>query len=90
MCNERDSTLTLVGWDSERGLIVDAQGGIALLDDDLTVAAIWYYSGLISHWNKKHDRAVYVPSMRSARGARPDTAMGISCGSEKEPISSGS
>jgi hypothetical protein len=57
-------TLTLLGWDSNRGLIVDAEAGIALLDDTQAVAAIWHYSAMIGHWGKKHDRAVYVPSMK--------------------------
>jgi len=55
--------LTLLGWDAEARRIVDGNGGVALLDDSGRVAAIWPYTGLIGHWRRKHNRAVYVPSM---------------------------
>lgn len=56
-------TLALQGWDGTSARISDDRGGIALLDESGNVAAIWHFTGLISHWAKKHDRAVYVPSM---------------------------
>ncbi len=59
-------TLVLLGWDSVHGLITDADGGVALLDAADSVAAMWHYSGMITHWKNKHDRAVYVPSMKHA------------------------
>lgn len=58
-------TLALVGWDETNGKIIDDRGGVALVDDAGTVAAFWHFAGLISHWSSKHDRAVYVPSMRA-------------------------
>ena len=57
--------MELVGWDSSRSRIADANGGITLLDEADTVAAMWHFTGLIKHWQRKHDRAVYVPSMKS-------------------------
>lgn len=57
-------TLTLTGYDSESGRIKDASGGIALVTSTDIVAALWDFSGLISHWNRKHAKAVYVPSMK--------------------------
>ena len=39
-------------------------GGIHLVDTDGTRAASWAFEGLISHWNRKHARACYVPSIR--------------------------
>jgi hypothetical protein len=63
-----DSTglrLALLGWDTEAGRITDDGGGVALLDDSGVIAALWPFAGLISHWKKKHNRAVYVPSMRA-------------------------
>jgi len=63
-----DSTglrLVLLGWDTEKGRITDDGGGVALVDDSGVVAALWHFARLISHWKKKHDRAVYVPSMRA-------------------------
>ena len=55
--------LLLQGWDAATGRITDDRGGVALVDDDGNTAALWPFAGLISHWKKKHDRAVYVPSM---------------------------
>lgn len=63
-----DSTglrLVLLGWDTEKSRIVDDGGGVALVDDAGIVTASWPFAGLISHWKKKHNRAVYVPSMRA-------------------------
>ncbi|WP_073197533.1 MvaI/BcnI family restriction endonuclease [Roseovarius marisflavi] len=39
-------------------------GGIHLIDADGTRAATWAFEGLISHCNRKHARACYVPSIR--------------------------
>ena len=39
-------------------------GGIHLVDFDGAKAATWAFEGLISHWNRKHARACYVPSIR--------------------------
>lgn len=57
--------LSLLGWDAASHRIVDGDGGLALVDDLGVVAAMWHFTGLIGHWRKKHDRAVYVPSMKS-------------------------
>jgi MvaI/BcnI restriction endonuclease family len=55
-------TLTLIGYDYESGKIVGNNGGIALLDGNQDVAAIWDFTGLIKHWSKKHKQAAYVPA----------------------------
>lgn len=55
--------LELLGYDTEAGKIVDADGGIALLNDAGDIAASWGYTKLIDHWKRKHNKAVYVPSM---------------------------
>jgi hypothetical protein len=57
-------TLTTPGFEAETGLLRDPAGGIALVADDGTVAAMWHFRGLIEHWQRKHLRAVYVPSQR--------------------------
>lgn len=57
-------TLTLTGYDAEKGKIIDASGGIALITSKDKVAALWDFSGLIAHWNRKHAQAVYIPSMK--------------------------
>lgn len=55
-------TMTLPGYDSERGRITDANGCIALVSDSGEVAASWAFSRLLSHWARKHSKAAYVPS----------------------------
>ena len=55
-------TLRLLGYDSARGRITDASGGIALIDDTGIEAAVWRYADLIDHWKRKHASAAYVPS----------------------------
>ncbi|MDK2972859.1 MAG: hypothetical protein PWP23_2614 [Candidatus Sumerlaeota bacterium] len=55
-------TLVLDGYNSDTQKIDDPSRGITLIADNDEVAAVWHYSGLISHWQRKHERAVYVPS----------------------------
>lgn len=56
-------TLKLLGYDRERGRIVDPHASFALLNDEGEIAAEWHYAGLLTHWNRKHDKAAYVPSL---------------------------
>lgn len=56
-------TLTLTGYDMATGKILDSSGGIALLTKDGEEAAIWHYSDIMKHWNRKHSKAAYVPSI---------------------------
>ena len=58
--------LVLEGYDPEQGKITDVDGQIALINRTDKVAASWRFKGLISHWNRKHAKAVYVPSMMRA------------------------
>lgn len=44
--------------------IHDPSGGLTLQDDDGNIAAMWPFAELISHWNRKHARAAYVPAER--------------------------
>ena len=55
--------LALDGYDEEAGKIVDVDGGIVLLNKIGEVAAKWGFVGLMEHWKRKHERAVYVPSL---------------------------
>ncbi len=57
-------TMQLFGFDSTHGKITDANGAVALVSDTGVVAAKWGFSGLLTHWARKHAHAVYVPSMR--------------------------
>lgn len=61
-------TLTLPGYSS--GVITDANGSIALIDDGGTIAASWSFAGLMQHWTRKHAHAVYVPSEKAQQGSR--------------------
>lgn len=56
--------LELEGINSTGDGIHDAEGGIRLVDDDGRVAAKWPFASLLEHWNHKHARAAYVPSMQ--------------------------
>ena len=56
-------TLRLIGFDSEKGKIVKDTGGIGLISDSGEIGALWPFAGLLTHWVRKHARAVYVPSL---------------------------
>lgn len=55
--------LVLTDYDQSRHTFRDPNGGIALLEADGTVAALWRYTDLLVGWNRKHALAAYVPSM---------------------------
>ncbi len=56
-------SMELHGYDGLRETITDTKGGIALVEADGTVALRWSFVKIMEHWSKKHDHAVYVPSM---------------------------
>jgi len=58
--------LVLEGFDPDKGKITDVDGRIALIDPEGVVAASWDFKGVIAHWNRKHAKAVYVPSLMRA------------------------
>lgn len=55
-------TMKLQGYDSASKKITNPEGGIALVADNGTVAALWAFAGILQHWNRKHRNAVYVSS----------------------------
>ena len=55
--------MKLIGFDIESGKIRSSSGRIALLDDKENETASWSYSSMLLHWNRKHDKACYVPSL---------------------------
>ena len=65
--NEKHKTtnleMKLIGFDIESGKIRSSSGRIALLDDKENETASWSYSSMLLHWNRKHDKACYVPSL---------------------------
>lgn len=58
-------TLELDGFDPYRPTRFEADGALVLKTDAGDVAAAWTFAKLLGHWNRKHDRAVFVPSERS-------------------------
>lgn len=56
-------TLQLFGYDRTTNKITKVEGSVRLVNDEGLVAASWSFSRLMSHWKRKHTRAVYVPSI---------------------------
>ena len=55
--------LMLEGFDEATGRITDMEGGIVLLSRNDEIAALWSFTGIMQHWNRKHAQAAYVPSI---------------------------
>ena len=62
--------LRITGFDPTTGKITDLDGALVLLDVRDRIAASWGLRGLMDHWNRKHAKAVYVPSL--ARNPPPE------------------
>jgi len=56
-------TLVLHGFNTETMKITDASGVLALITDNDEIAASWGFAELMRHWNRKHAKAAYIPSM---------------------------
>jgi len=56
--------LKLLGYDPVKRKIIDENGSIALISAGGDIAAAWFFSDLLNHWNRKHNQAVYIPSMK--------------------------
>jgi hypothetical protein len=65
-CSASGQTLTVRGFNLLDSKIVDANGGIELLDSSRAVAAGWSFGRLIEHWGRKHAAAAYVKFERQA------------------------
>lgn len=55
--------MTMPGYDPKTGKIVDADGGIALIDSKGACAAMWKFTDMMKHWNRKHAQVAYIPSL---------------------------
>ncbi len=55
--------LELRGYDPQSGKIEDVSGGIFLVNTDGEVAAMWSFPKILEHWNRKHAKAAYIPSI---------------------------
>lgn len=61
--NDTGLQLRMIGYDLVKGKITDMTGGIALLDCNKNIAALWHYTSIMEHWNRKHAQAAYIPSL---------------------------
>lgn len=61
-------TMQLAGYDSENQKITDADGSLILIDAKENIAALWSFSSLMDHWNRKHQHAAYIPSKKKREG----------------------
>lgn len=55
-------TMTLAGFDANKGKLLNPAGSLALLTDKGAIAAEWSFASLMSLWNRKHAQAVYIPA----------------------------
>lgn len=55
--------LILDGYDTATDKITDMDGSLVLVSRQGVQAAVWSFKDIMSHWNRKHAQAVYVPSM---------------------------
>lgn len=60
-------TLSLDGFDAGSETLTEATGALVLRDRAGRIAAGWSFAKLLSHWQRKHSRAVYVPAMRVSK-----------------------
>lgn len=61
--NSTGLTMSLSGFNMNTQKITDSNGAVMLLDAEGVIAAAWSFVGLLSHWSRKHSKAVYIPSM---------------------------
>jgi hypothetical protein len=57
--------LKLNGFDTTENKIRNADGQIILENSKGGIAAQWSFASLLSHWNRKHNKACYVPSQNT-------------------------
>lgn len=62
--------MKLIGFDQESGKIRNTNGRIALIDQKENETASWSFSSMLLHWNRKHEKACYVPSLSDTKGDR--------------------
>lgn len=53
-------SLTIEGYDQEKGEIIDPDGGVMLRDHLGNLAAGWQFSKIIDHWKRKHSHTCFV------------------------------
>lgn len=66
--------LAVSGFNAETRKIEDMDGVLYLSDREDQIAASWSFRGMLAHWNRKHARAAYVPSLK--RSPPPEYSYG--------------
>lgn len=61
LCPTSKQILKIDGYDPKSGKINDVSGGVMLYDAQGNLSAGWSFTGLISHWGRKHASAAYFP-----------------------------
>jgi hypothetical protein len=56
--------MIIQGFDSVTKKITDTTGFIGLVDNKEVIAASWSFVSLLKHWNTKHAKACYIPSLK--------------------------
>jgi hypothetical protein len=65
--NERTGlTLEMSNFNEKEKTNFTFEGILGLIDKNNKIAASWSYKKLISHWKKKHNKAVYVPALKES------------------------
>ncbi len=62
--------LIAAGFDSDSETIVRSDGELQLVAQSGEIAASWSFAGLLAHWNRKHAKAAYVPSVKRSSAAK--------------------
>ena len=55
--------LVFEGYDFQSKKIINLDGNILLIDERDTIAASWKFKSIIEHWNRKHAKTAYIPSL---------------------------
>lgn len=59
-------TLQVDGFDADKGVITNVDGGLLLVSPDGTLAASWSFAKILAHWCRKHAKAAYVPALKDS------------------------
>lgn len=79
-------TLNIDGFDPVSQKITRPDGGVILSDDAGEIAAEWKFTNILEHWQRKHSRAVYVPSMKRMNPRQYRYGQNIRLGIGTDPI----
>lgn len=63
-------TLELKGFDASSGKITQPDGGFCLVSPKGEEAAVWHFTDIMKHWNRKHAKAAYIPSLSETEPIR--------------------